>query len=1561
MSASIANFASCLGKYDATLSGSAVLDISGMIGNSDLSMNAGYLTNTTGFVMPSAIDGNGISFSGWFNPNGAEASNYTPIFDISCSATQSITLCVSGNSLTPALVGNYNGNQVYQATGITANTWNFFTYTICCSGASQQLVQNLYVNNNTVSVTGGTYTALTFANSNVGYGTGIFANYFNGKIDDFRYYGRCLRPMEVRVLNSYAYGKSTVSTLVPSLGTITYTAGLPTSVPFVFTNTGTYSYLQYKRIGNNGTAYMGTLSPSAMVPSGQTYTWTDTTVVPAVTYLYTWTPYILGTPGLSSSVQSIYTLAPASAFTGFTPSAFTPTGFTLTWTGGVGTSINYLYYINNTPITANYTGSGASQTLTFTGLTAPTSGTTPTAYAWYVDICANNLAGTTHGTTTVYAPPTALVLSSAYSSGNVTLSWTGGAGNAVSYYYYIMSGTGTQSTGQTITSPYNVPVTGQGPWTIDVSATNTTGTVGALTTAQANPFTISTLTTSKTGYTTDQLSSLSGSLSTGNGIVGGTSTTNGITYQCYAFGQTSTWGTYTLTYTGGGGSYMYVLAVGGGGGSGTYFSGGGGGGGVVMMPVYFSGASSGSIAISIGNGGLYGAATASAQASAGSPTTVTFSVTSGTVPSPSTIKAGGGGPGTPYNVAQLQGTGGSLGGMGYSESNTPMVRLFNVYNTTYTYSNIGGYAQPGSNKSVGGGGGAGTVGCDNANAGGNGGNGIQCFLPGIKDFTPSGYSTFGTYYWGGGGGGGRGNSYSPGNGGNGGGGGGGGGTSNISTGDGGAGINVGGCGVISTVGGAGTISSGAGGANTGGGAGGADGMNSSTSLGSSGGSGIVVLAFPQTTVASNMSAVLPSTLVTSSAYNAVLNNTNLSAGAYGSIKGAFACKLLNYDYFGPVMTLRYNTDTNGIYTTNFYADVCGNLGTGYLGTGQSVSSWLTTNGATTTYAFVTKWYNQGMDISFNSVYQYATGYQPIYDVANGVINFGYTGGTGVSAIYPGYFNLPINAFPANDSSFTCTTRYYNYGTLNSDSQQNLIDVGSTPSDCALKFNTNTNMGSRFPNRSYDAGSLSTNPTNATITYKYNSYTTAGAGSTMTIWQNGSQSGITKTVTSNATNTFTQNNPSIGNNPSSTYPNTGGFTANNYYLQAQLYNLFYFNTFLTSGGDQNLIEATPYTYATPGAIAGLTATNITLTGFTLNWTSFNSTATYALWINGSYFMPVAAGTGTLTTGPVTPTSSAPWNLSLYAYSPSPSYALLATGTYTPSIDFLPFNTINSFSVSTVSLTMPTPTSPQPTVAVNLFQTKMIVVSGGGIGYYSTSSDGGGTWAPLIAINGPGDGGNSRTNCGLSSDGTKGYIITSVSAYCVIWTGTVPTMTAIPGSGSIGSLTSFLSSTMSTDGLTLIFCAYNGSNATVYYTRFNGTTYNTWASTGITTSRMAVAITPDSSKLWVSNGNPGDYNYSITWNGNVGTFSGATSLTNHPDDRGGCLIGGNKTTTPKYLFGGSANVGYMTWTPTTLSTSTFTNADTQTTDNGSFTMSGLYGNICYYAYNSTTIKKVTLNVT
>jgi len=302
----------------------------------------------------------------------------------------------------------------------------------------------------------------------------------------------------------------------------------------------------------------------------------------------------------------------------------------------------------------------------------------------------------------------------------------------------------------------------------------------------------------------------SGSLSTGNEIVNATNTSG--TYNVYAFGNISTAGTYVINYTYSGPSNVsaYVLAVGGGGGGGSGPGGGGGGGGVVMLPITFS-PSSGTITINVGVGGTGSIANGGSNTNGGN-TTVTINTTSGTPPSITSIIAYGGGYGG-YG-STVANTGGSGGGQGAGN-------LAAVPGNTSNNN----YANAGSTATTSGtsGGGAGASSTDNY----TGGRGIKCSLPGIIDFSPSGYSKFGGYYWAGGGGGAGwtgGGSVSSVGGLGGGSGSTGGDTNGIAAATGGTGVNT---------------SSGVGGANTGGGGSGANNI-----AGGTGGSGIAVIAFP---------------------------------------------------------------------------------------------------------------------------------------------------------------------------------------------------------------------------------------------------------------------------------------------------------------------------------------------------------------------------------------------------------------------------------------------------------------------------------------------------------------------------------------------------------------------------------------------------------------------------------------------------------------------------------------------------------------------------------------------
>jgi hypothetical protein len=103
----------------------------------------------------------------------------------------------------------------------------------------------------------------------------------------------------------------------------------------------------------------------------------------------------------------------------------------------------------------------------------------------------------------------------------------------------------------------------------------------------------------------------------------------------------------------------------------------------------------------------------------------------------------------------------------------------------------------------------------------------------------------------------------------------------------------------------------------------------------------------------------------------------------------YGSKLLNSAYTGAALTLRANGGTGA--SSDFYADLSGNLTTGSGGSGTSFASWLSTQGGSTTYVFVSKWYDQSVT-STNHATQVTTSLQPCYDVANKLVDFGYASG-----------------------------------------------------------------------------------------------------------------------------------------------------------------------------------------------------------------------------------------------------------------------------------------------------------------------------------------------------------------------------------------------------------------------------------------------------------------------------------------------------------------------------------------------------------------------------------------
>ena len=760
--------------------------------------------------------------------------------------------------------------------------------------------------------------------------------------------------------------------------------------------------------------------------------------------------------------------------------------------------------------------------------------------------------------------------------------------------------------------------------------------------------------------------------------VTGTSVTNGITYNVYAFKTTGT--SYIVNYSCANATQIYVLAVGGGGGGGSWAGGGGGAGGVAMIPVSLpsTNGTNKTITVSIGTGGNGGTSSPIVAPVNGNNTTITFSESS---VSP-IIAYGGGGGGGRSNSGAIT-SGGSNGGSGYyvDTSTTETIK------SSWNYGNKGG---SGLNYNSGGGGGAGTVGTTGAildvnssYTGGNGGNGIQCFLPGISSFIQSGTS-YGSYYWGGGGGG----------------------ACAIATisndgmgGLGGGGGGSGDTGIVNWVGGIGGGSalnrgsngginiSGNGGSNTGGGGGGN--WSSTAGTGGTGGSGIVVIAFPSsTTVTSSQSAVLPASIYSSGLYLATLNNASFTPAAYNSVKGAFGCRLLNYNYFGPVMTLRHSLDTIGIFTKNFYSDICGNLGTGYLGTGQPVSTWLSNAGANTTYAFVSKWYGQGMDVSFNCATQYTLASQPVYDVANGLLNFGYTTSANAPSGWTSnagnaYFNLPNGAYPIGDSSF-CYSFSYKYVAIPTNTPYGAGVASATPFAGGLTTPASgTNASNITPwmqssqyyysfwNYDYSTGPAplfnSSTITTATIKYVSNN----GTG-TRYAYVNKAPSNTPSSAMS-AVRTQSPLNNGIGSWPLT----SADSSRSNNYFNGQMINFFVFSSALTAGTDQSIIESSPTVFSQLPSMT-LTISSLTTTTFAATWTAVANATTYVMYVNSSAYGVVTSGQT------ITPGSSSPWQINVYAYSATNN--LLASGYFqiTSSIASVSVTqlTTTSFSVSWV---------------------------------------------------------------------------------------------------------------------------------------------------------------------------------------------------------------------------------------------------------------------------------------
>ena len=420
-STQISNFATGLGVYDASLVGGAAQDVSyGQIGTSDLSFNSGYLLNQTPFTVSTAT-GTGISFTGWFNTSGNAQELNACIFDLSGASTHIALYCSSASpSATPTITATFNGTTVGPTTAVAAG-WHFFCYTIYNNAGTA--VQTLLLDGTPVTAAG-TYAAFTSTALYVGYGAGTFGTkFFNGKVDDFRYYSRVVTPMEARILYNYSYSSYGKTTTIPFLTPVvnaplsSAVAANPASkygsaATFVLDNSGTFGNLTVTQYNTLGSPVVSQVSAASLVyvPATRFYTYTDLTYNPTFTTAYTFTPCIVGFTGNASVNAAGAGALYNNAFTAPSVAA----GSSITYSSNVsafsgagwGTALGW---------TVTSGGTAADLLLVSGAVAGIYTGTLPTDFGTYVDA---SFGANVPGTTIALSQPVTVV------SGSYMLSFT---------------------------------------------------------------------------------------------------------------------------------------------------------------------------------------------------------------------------------------------------------------------------------------------------------------------------------------------------------------------------------------------------------------------------------------------------------------------------------------------------------------------------------------------------------------------------------------------------------------------------------------------------------------------------------------------------------------------------------------------------------------------------------------------------------------------------------------------------------------------------------------------------------------------------------------------------------------------------------------------------------------------------------------------------------------------------------------------------------------------------------------------------------------------------------
>lgn len=472
MASQLANFASGAGVFDATMMNDARIDSSPFAGTGDLSLNAPssqYIKTTTAFTTGSAIIGNGITFSGWFYPTGAQTVGST-IFDIS-TATIAVSLFYGTSS---TMTGFFNGTDVSSSYVVLPNMWHFFCYTVYCTSTLTAL-QTLYVDSPSVNKaiqSSTNYLSITSTGNNfLGYGTGTAAGlpyqYFNGKLDDFRFYNRVLSLPEINVLYNYNYATNTIPTASIAI-TPYYDVSYANVVQIDVT--GIFSGFDISRNPAFPTANVLSLTCTSLSSlDGTTWSYFDKTVAPDTSYTYTITPSVVGLKGSMVTMNATYTTPIINGFfnsltTGSLPAANTGVDSpALTgWTVSLGSGNTYKLCSGTGVVSAITTYSGTLPSLITYYMSMTILPSTVTSMYQYVNLYYN-----TNGYVSFYAWP----MDASYNS-NTSLTVSLGGITLLNAYTFDVKPTGAVPY-TSFNLPFSMNTVGSYPLTFQYKNANT--------------------------------------------------------------------------------------------------------------------------------------------------------------------------------------------------------------------------------------------------------------------------------------------------------------------------------------------------------------------------------------------------------------------------------------------------------------------------------------------------------------------------------------------------------------------------------------------------------------------------------------------------------------------------------------------------------------------------------------------------------------------------------------------------------------------------------------------------------------------------------------------------------------------------------------------------------------------------------------------------------------------------------------------------------------------------------------------------------------------------------